>query len=199
MIKVVIFDADGVLIQGKYFAHFLERDYGIKYETTQEFFLGVFKECVIGKKDLRIEIVPYLDKWGWKGTINDFIDYWHKMEHNIDRPLVEYIQNLRKTGITCCLATNQHKERFEYMIHEMEFGKFFDKLYASSHLRERKPNLKYFHHVINDLNKDPDEILFWDDLKVNVEAARQAGMHAEVYTDFNNFKTIMKNYGFGVS
>lgn len=41
MIKVIIFDADGVLINGKLFSEHLEKDYGISRKQTK-FFLQMF-------------------------------------------------------------------------------------------------------------------------------------------------------------
>ena len=39
-----------------------------------------------------------------------------------------------------------------------------------------------------------NEILFFDDTPENIEAARQFGINAEVYTKFDDFKLKMKNY-----
>ena len=123
MIKVVLFDADGVLVNGEKFSVHLAKDYGITVEMTAPFFNGLMRDCVWGKADLREVLPPYLKEWGWKKSLDEFLDYWHKVEHNIDEPLVEYIQQLRKKGILCCLATNQEKTRFEYMLKEMGFDR----------------------------------------------------------------------------
>lgn len=195
MIKVVLFDADGVLINGPMFSEYLARDYGITPDKTWLFFTGVFKECVRGKADLKEELPPYLKKWGWKGTVDDFIHYWHNCEHIINQDLVDYIQNLRKKGIKCYLATNQNKYRFDYMLKEMGFSEFFDKCYASANLGHRKPEIEFFQELLRDLgNIDRSQVLFWDDTPRNIAAAKEFGIHAEFYTDFKDFKEIMKKY-----
>ena len=140
MIKTVIFHADGVLINSEYVSVHLERDYGIRRETTKSFFEGIFMECVVGKKDLKKVIVPFLRKWGWKKSIDEFLDYWHKSEHIVDQHLLKYIQRLRRNGIVCCVATNQHSNRFDYMLENMGFRHSFDKTFASSQLGVRKPS-----------------------------------------------------------
>ncbi len=195
MIKIIIFDADGVLIRGKYFTYYLEKDFRIRRKTTKEFFDGVFMDCIVGKKDLRTELIPYLNEWGWKKSLDDFLDYWHKSEHNIDKHLIAYIQKLRKNGVTCCLATNQNEIRFSYMLNDMGFKDYFDKVYASGLLGYRKPYKEFYEKIIVDLvvtNKN--EVLFWDDRLENVEAAVAFGIQAEMYTIFEDFKTKMQTY-----
>lgn len=192
MIKVIIFDADGVLINAEYAAVHLEREFGITQVQTNEFFKGVFYDCIVGKKDLKVELEPYLKKWGWKKSLNDFLDYWHTKEHVIDQPLIDYIQELREKGFLCCLATNQNRYRFAYMLKEMGFGEAFDRVYASDFLGHRKPDREFYAKILEDLEGiEKEEVLFWDDRLENVEAARQFGIQSELYTSFDEFENKM--------
>src|ERR1700738_2771478 len=103
MIKMILFDVDGVLaINEKPFTHYLERDYGIPKENLEPFFnKKVFSNFLIGQTDLKEELAPYLQQWGWHKSVDDFLQYWFVSEHNIDEPLVEYVQQLRQAGILC--------------------------------------------------------------------------------------------------
>ena len=65
MIKVVIFDADGVLINQERFSDAFARDYNISDDKIMPFFTGPFQECMTGKADLKEAILPYLNVWGW--------------------------------------------------------------------------------------------------------------------------------------
>lgn len=66
MIKVIIFDADGVLIHGKRkFSITLAKKHRIPLEVTLPFFTGPFQKSLIGNADLKEIISPYLEKWGW--------------------------------------------------------------------------------------------------------------------------------------
>ena len=55
----------------------------------------------------------------------------------------------------------------------------FDHLFLSFETGHMKPDNRAFRHVIDQLSRPPEQILFFDDNPHNVEAARNAGMHAE--------------------
>jgi len=195
MIKIVIFDADGLITNQERFSIALERDYGISVEKTLPFFNGVFQECLVGNADLKETISPYLADWGWTKGLDAFIEYWFEREHKINSELVEYIQGLRHKGILCFLATNNERYRFEYMLNKMGFKNSFDKTYSSAHLGHKKPNQEFFLKIFTDLkNIKKKEILFWDDRARHIQGAKDFGIHTELYTSFEDFKEKMKQY-----
>ena len=192
MIKVVIFDADGVLIHQGRFSKSLDEEYGITIETTASFFKGPFQDCLVGKKDLREAIAPYLDSWGWDKGVDVLLDYWFTIEHAINEDLISYIQELRSKGILCFLATNNEKYRFQYMLEKMGFSESFDRTYSSAHLGEKKPNQEFFAKIYNDLeNIQKEEIFFTDDDLENIQGAKDFGIKAEIYTTLARLKEIL--------
>ncbi|MBI2631086.1 HAD-IA family hydrolase [Candidatus Nomurabacteria bacterium] len=190
MIKVVIFDADEVLVHGKRrFSVTLAEKHDISLETTLPFFIGPFQECLIGDKDLKETVAPYLEKWGWDKGVDALLDYWFKLESEIDAELVQYIKELRGKGILCFLATNNEKYRFQYMMDKMGLVNVFDKTYASAHLGHKKPDQKFFSKIFQELvNVQKSEILFVDDSRENIQGAEDFGIHAEHYTNIANLK-----------
>ncbi len=196
MIKVIIFDADGVLVKSeRKFSHMLESEHGISKETTRAFFEGPFQECLTGEKDLKEAIVSYLPEWGWKDGADKLLAYWFELERNIDEEIVRYISELRKQGVICMLATNNEKYRFQYMLENMGLAEVFDKTYSSAHLGHKKPNQEFFSKIFQELeNVEKDEIIFFDDAPENIQGAKDFGIHAELYTSFDDFKTKMKSY-----
>lgn len=195
MIRVIIFDADGVLIETEVFSKQFSRDYSIPLHEITPFFTGIFDTAITGKADLKEIIKPYLKKWGWQKSPEAFLDYWFTSEHHLNKELLMYIQHLREKKITCVVATNQEKYRATYMLEKMGFSDSFTKLYASCHLGSKKPDQLFFQKVFDDLKDYKKEgVLFWDDSEENVKAAKEFGIQAELYTSFGDFQKIMKKY-----
>ena len=195
MIKALLFDVDGVLANGDSWGKHLARDYGITQEMLSPFFKEKFYACLVGNADLKEELAEYLHRWGWQKSADDFLHYWFTHEHTIDEPLVTAVQQLRQQSIPCYLATNQEKYRTAYILEHMGFASTFDGIFSSAHIGYAKPDPAFFAYILNQL-KDikAHEMLFWDDSPTHIAAAQQAGLQAEIYTDFADFEQKMKNY-----
>ncbi len=196
MIKAIFFDLDGVVVShAKIFSDYLQEEYGIDKESQLEFFKGEFQDCLVGKADLKEEIIPYMQKWGWKGSVEDLLDYWFDVEAKTDERVLAMVQKLRERGIKCYLATNQEKYRTVYVANEMGLSKVFDGIFSSASVGYIKNNHKFFEIVLSEIgNPKPEEVMFWDDSIENVEIAKSLGIKAELYIGFEDFKEKMIAY-----
>jgi HAD superfamily hydrolase (TIGR01509 family) len=179
--KIYMFDADGVVIQSQMFSFKYAQEFNINISKLDNFFKTDFQACLVGKSDLKIVIKPWLKKWNWSKSVDEFLDYWFKAEHKINFELIENIRELRKSKIKCVLATNQEKYRLEYMKKEMDFETTFDKIYSSNLIGFKKPNIQYYTHILNDLNENPSNIVFYDDRQENIESAKSLGINSILY------------------
>lgn len=196
MIKAIIFDVDGVLIdltieKAKYQ---LQRDWGITPEQTEPFFTNEFIACLKGEADLKESVAPYLQTWGWNDSINAYLDYWFESQKDINKELIAEIQLLKNKGYKIYVATNQEKHRAEYLSHKLGFGEIFDGFYSSSQIGEIKNEPTFFRRLLEQIKLKPSEVLFWDDGVSHVESAKSIGIKSELYTDFKKFKKTMENY-----
>ena len=56
MIKIILFDADGVLLTGTMFSKYLQKYLGINEDIIQPFFDNEFQKCLTGEADIKKEL-----------------------------------------------------------------------------------------------------------------------------------------------
>lgn len=197
MIQAIFYDADGVLInKPRRFSQVFSEEFQIPMEKILPFFEKDFPDTLVGKADLRERLDKYLRIWGWRGTVNDLLEYWFKSENYIYDRFLEDIQNLRKKGIKSYLATDQEKYRAEYIKKEMKFDQSFDRIFVSCELGCTKLDPQFWKTVLSDVKLPAENILVWDDEQENVDSARNTGLGAHLYTNFDDYKLKMAEYGF---
>ena len=71
----------------------------------------------------------------------------------------------------------------EYLRTKPADWSLFDKVYTSADAGERKPNLGFYRHVLDDTAADPRSVVFVDDKPENVLSARSFGMCGIIFDD----------------
>ena len=199
-IKYILFDADGVVINSELFSIQYQKQFGISNDKMLPFFKGIFQDCLVNKADLKKVVLPYLKNWKWTGTVDEFLQFWFKAEHHIDKKMIELIKTLQNRGIKCYLATNQEKYRTEYMKNKMGFKNIFDHIFSSVEIGFKKPEREFYEFIFNWINKmgdvAKDEIFYTDDSQKSIDMATAFGINSHFYTNFDNFakqiKTLVK-------
>jgi putative hydrolase of the HAD superfamily len=180
-IDTVLFDADGVIQQGT-------TDWRgtlsalVEPAEAEEFILDLMASeapTLTGKGDFRDALAEVLERWSATGTLEDVLQLWHQFE--ADPVVVGWIQELRSAGIGCHLATNQQTYRRAIMHDERRYGDWFDQTFYSCDLGLAKPDPAYFTAILTALDRPATSTLFIDDNRANIDGARQAGLHAELY------------------
>jgi len=193
-IKCILFDADGVIVDSELFSIQYQREYGIPEQEMLPFFEQEFPDCLLGRADLAEEVSPWLSKWKWTGTTEEFLEYWFRSSRSVDERVVTTIEQLKKQGIKCCLATNQEKYRAQYMKSDMGFEQLFDRVFTSSGIGHKKPAKEFYQFILQEMKRehriDPEEVVFFDDFEENVQAAKQSGINAYLYKEFADLKKI---------
>jgi putative hydrolase of the HAD superfamily len=187
MTKAIIFDSDGMLTHGPRFSAKYAAEHGISIDVMNPFFDGPFKDCLVGKSDLKAELENgWLDKWSWKGTSDELLAYWFSCGDELDQSVFETISSLRKKGVICVLATNQEKYRTDYLSEKFGYVDAFNKVFSSAYVGFKKPHedffdvvFEYFQSIDDSITKA--DVLFWDDDIKNVEGAKSFGFQAVQY------------------
>lgn len=192
--KAILLDADGVTLKDEgYFSNKL-REQGriLPQADTDAFFTGVFPECIVGKADLKEELKKVVDGWGWKGTVDELIDFWFSVGDDLDEKVATYIHEARARGVKCYMATDQEQYRGRYL--RQKFSNIFDDFFIANEIGCTKKDPEYFEFVLKQLGslvKNPSEVLFIDDGENNVENAKSVGIEAVLFRTTADLPRIM--------
>jgi putative hydrolase of the HAD superfamily len=96
--------------------------------------------------------------------------------------MVAWLATLKRAGMKLALLSNTPREQWQALRETLTWLPLCDAVVLSYELRIAKPDPKIYAHCLDDLGSRGEETLFIDDRQENVEAARQAGIHAVVYT-----------------
>ena len=190
MSSVLLVDVDGVIIRPKhkYFSDKLSQDYGIPVESITTFIKGDYKKAAMGEVDIKEILPPHLKRWGYKGTVDEFLEYWYSSETTIDTQLAEIVAQERDRGIKTYLVSDNESGRAEYLMNVVGLKDMFDGGFFSANLGTTKSDPEFFRMIIKRLGVTPTNIEYWDDGVKNVEAARSIGIKAYLYTNVDEFR-----------
>jgi HAD superfamily hydrolase (TIGR01509 family) len=117
---------------------------------------------------------------------------------NIDRALVNKILELKSKGHKLVLLSNANGNFFTRKVDVVypEFKKLFDELIISSEVGMVKPDQEIFIYTLEKANVKPENCLFIDDGKKNIDVALTLGINSYLYTDFSSFDKFLKENSF---
>ena len=111
------------------------------------------------------------------------VDFWGRFDDRV----LSWARDLRAAGLRTGILSNLPRTLGERLRAEAGFLDHFDQVTFSYELGVIKPEAAIYRHAIEGLGVEPAEALFLDDRPENVEGARAAGIHAEVFNSWEEF------------
>lgn len=105
--------------------------------------------------------------------------------------LVEKISQTYKTA----LVSNTNDIHYSLSIQKYKALSLLPKHYLSYKIQVMKPDKKFYDAIIKDQNVDPSQLLFIDDLQINIDGAKYVGMNAIKYENVNQLEVEFKKFG----
>ncbi len=114
---------------------------------------------------------------------DDEIDIaWNSLLIGFDQKRLELIEKLKKT-YRIFLFSNTNRIHYSFFLKQFtaltnykSFDGLFVKSYFSFDIKKRKPNLDAYQYLISDMKLNPQETLFIDDSKQNIDTAKKLGL-----------------------
>ena len=201
-IKNIIFDLGGVIINldiPKTISEFNKLSNqpfeSIYNQLQQTPVFDLFDKGQITEKDFFIELKKALQN---DVTDEELLFAWNAMLLDFPKHRLELLSKL-KPNYRLFLLSNTNES------HVLEFEKtlvashgyqnlepFFEKVYYSCRMNQRKPNAEIFESVLNENNLIAEETLFIDDSPQHVEGALTLGIKAMLLEKNNEVEDLLK-------
>jgi HAD superfamily hydrolase (TIGR01509 family) len=203
MIKLIIFDLDGVLVDSKDI-HFkalnkaLEVVYPSCYINIDEHLgrydgLSTKEKLKLLSKEKNLPINLHDKVWEYKQKFT--IEFFEKLQPDIR--IIETLSYLRKKyKLACC--TNSIKQTTYIQLEKKGFINFFDKIYTNEDVDNPKPHAEIYMKCMLEAKVNPDETLILEDSFLGRRSALRSGAYLlpiSTIEDVNLIKinnTIMK-------
>lgn len=115
----------------------------------------------------------------------------------VDAEMVALVGAVRE-HVTVALLSNATDQLREHLAHH-DLVETFDVVFCSAELGMAKPDVAIYRHAATVLGAEPAECFFTDDRPANVDGAREAGMHAEVFTSRADLVRHLRALGLDVA
>lgn len=175
MLRALLWDADGVLQHTP--VGWVEALDGAGGPGFAEAVFAAEQAAMCGLEPLRVTLQRLLDGWPEPRTdVATLLALWERAV--VDPEAVALVEQVRRGGVTCALATNQQDHRRAWMRDHLGHDRRFDRVYYSCELGVAKPEPAFFERILDDLRLDAGDVGFVDDSRANVDAAGRVGLQA---------------------
>ena len=181
MIKTIIFDLDGVLIESKEI-HYkalnaaLPANYRITYEEHLSTYDGLPTKKKLDmltlEKDLPLDLHMEIANEKARQTMNVLFD--------TIKPRMEFTKifmALKNAGYRIACASNAVRSTVDTALDCLEITKYFDVIYSNQDVDKPKPHFEMYFKIMLALNSKPNETLILEDSHIGRQAVLDAGCH----------------------
>lgn len=152
------------------------------------------REFEAGKIDQREFSRRVVDELALTVDQQTFLDYFKLLPVGPFPGARELVQSLKPKYQTA-LFSNSNEIHWQRKMLEMDLGPVFDHHFASHLMGFVKPDRQAFETVVSTLSVAPEQILFFDDNQLNVDAALKLGIRASKVVGLEELRSSLDAYG----
>ncbi len=194
MAKTIVFDVGKVLVNFSFekFKAFLTK-HGASFKDNQDFFekssLLDFEKGLISEQSFLNKINSNLDK---KIELKEIKDNWENI-FTLDKEMFDFAKQTAKKHPTYLLS-NTNPIHWPFLEKTYGLTNFVNGYLTSHEAGSMKPAHKIYETFIQKFNLKPNQILFVDDMKENIEAAIELNWNAIQHIDNKNSIIKVNNF-----
>lgn len=117
-------------------------------------------------------------------------DYYtlHSQYTQLNKGMIATIQQLKNKRYKIFLLSNNSEPTHNYIRKQKDIKKLFDKIQFSYQIGLKKPDPRFFEHILKGEHISFSECVFVDDRPDSIAAAKKLGMYGLQYTNLKKFK-----------
>ena len=195
-IKNIVFDLGRVLIK------FEPKEYieqNVPEEKREDFYNGIFGSTewlMLDRGTLSYEDAKKIFKERVPGADKQIDRLFDADLFEILQPIEENVKLLPKLKekYNLYILSNFHQPAFEYIFKKYEFFRLFDGHTVSCYYYLLKPEKEIYDTLIDKFNLIPEETVFIDDTKVNIDACEKEGIRGIHLPDYTELKQKLEEF-----
>ena len=189
--KVLMFDLGGVLVEIKGLENLLELSNLSEEKFWEKFLLSPNVHNVeTGKISMDVFAPRFIKEFDLLIDVNDFINIFSNLPHRKYSGVDKMLKELSKDFTLACLS-NTSDVTADRLLHNFKFESLFDYCFFSSEICISKPSKEAFLYAADQMKCDFDEIMFFDDNKLNVDTAFKLGIEAYTVKGFEELRVYL--------
>ncbi len=195
-IKNIVFDLGRVLIKFEPMEYIQQN---VPKEKREDFYNGVFGSTewlMLDRGTLSYEDAKKIFKERVPGADKQIDRLFDVDLFEILQPIEENVKLLPelKEKYNLYILSNFHQPAFEHIFKKYDFFRLFDGHTVSCYYYLLKPEKEIYDTLIDKFNLIPEETVFIDDTKVNIDACEKEGIRGIHLPDYTELKQKLEEF-----
>jgi putative hydrolase of the HAD superfamily len=162
------------------------------FEDRHELMLNAF-ECGQASLDEYLRRTVFYRERAF--TSEEFKQFMFEQSQPYPEPLAFLGQLAKSKRYILAALNNESLEINEYRIQKFHLRDYFEAFFSSCYLGVRKPNRGIYSLALKITHRDPEECVLIDDRGLNLECAREMGMHTIQFAELSQLKRDLASLG----
>lgn len=198
-IKAIFFDLGGVVLTQRPEARLetIAEVFEISVKDLESVFKKYNNDWSTGKITVKTLAKKLKGEFKHKKTLSNILKTWKEVYINKTVPNIDLINliDVLKRKYQVYLLTNT-VDLHHGVNSKRNIFSHFDGIFASFLMGKKKPEQNFYTHVLEELELNPNECVFIDDRKENIDAAKKIGIESILFK--NNQKLLIDLRKLGV-
>lgn len=197
-IKCVLFDIGGVLVD--WHMSWITSEISKRFKINEDLIANAFSKYLheldsgkIEEKTFWNKIATDVDSMSLKENSESLWNTYFRKNARINHDVINLATKIQENSYTMGIISNIEKITHKVVVDWNVLDNFEHK-FMSYQIGISKPDPRIYEYVIEKLSFDPNQIIFIDDKKSNVDAAKRSGINVIQFTDSSGLKNLLSAF-----